>query len=379
MTRGTQVRDRGVSLIEALVALAVMAFGMLGVVGMQSTLRFNSDIAKQRSEAVRIVQETVEQRRNFSTISALAGHSDFDAIVSRATVAMAGTNATFTVSETATTDSEAAPMKTLVIGAAWQDRTDQTQLAQVTTIISRSSPAISAALVTPAGGGAAQRPNGRNSSIPRSAVDLGNGTSRLDLPPPVAGPLVSWIFNNATGVIQQVCLDAVCTAADLRLLAGFISFATGPTQPSVADAAVPSSTAVPMDVTITVTDPLASPVLCITGLASPFQYVEYFCALPVNGSAKWSGYPTLSGVAFALSATDANALAFRACRYTPNASGTTTLNSEHPATYTDVTDGLLNQNFLVIRAGDGTTPFTCPGDDPGRPGNTNTFPYQPAP
>lgn len=67
-------RDRGVSLIEALVALAVMAFGMLGVVGMQSTLRFNSDVSKQRSEAVRIVQETVEQRRNFSTISALAGY-----------------------------------------------------------------------------------------------------------------------------------------------------------------------------------------------------------------------------------------------------------------------------------------------------------------
>lgn len=129
-------------------------------------------------------------------------------------MAIAGTNATFTISETATADTEAAPMKTLVVGAAWQDRTDQTQLAQVTTIISRSSAAISAALVTPAGGGTAQRPNGQNSSIPRGATDLGDGTSRLDLPPPVAGPLVSWIFNNATGVIQQVCLDGVCF--DLR-------------------------------------------------------------------------------------------------------------------------------------------------------------------
>ena len=379
MIQGRQGRDRGVSLIEALVALAVMAFGMLGVVGMQSTLRFNSDISKQRSEAVRIVQEIAEQRRNFSTISTLSGHFAFDSIVSRATVSTAGTNATFTISETATADSEALPMKTLVVDAAWQDRTDQTQRAQVTTIMSRSSPEISAALVTPAGGGAAQRPNGRNSSIPRAAVDLGNGTSRLDLPPPVSGPLVSWIFNNATGVIQQVCLDGVCASSDLRLLAGFISFSTGATQPTVTDAAVPSSTAVPMDVSVTVTDPLSPVVQCITGLTTPFLYVEYFCAVPVNGASKWSGYPTLAGVTFALSATDANASAFRACRYTPDPSGTTTLNSEHPATYTDVTDALTNQNFLVIRAGNGTVPFTCPGDDSSRPGNTNTFPYQPAP
>ncbi len=372
-------RDRGVSLIEALVALAVMAFGMLGVVGMQSTLRFNSDVSKQRSEAVRIVQETVEQRRNFSTISALTGYSDFDAIVSRATVAIAGANATFTVSETATADSEAAPMKTLVVSAAWQDRIDQTQLAQVTTIISRSSAAISAALVTPAGGGAAQRPSGRNSSIPRGATDLGDGTSRLDLPPPVAGPLVSWMFNNATGVIQQVCLDGVCSTSDLRLLAGFVSFSTGVTPPTVADGASPSSTAIPLDITITVTDPLAAPVLCFTSLTSPFQFIEYFCALPVNGASKWSGYPTFSGPTFALSATDANALAFRVCRYTPSVSGTTTLNSEHPASYVDVTDTLTNQNFLVIRAGNGTVPFNCPGDDPGKAGNTNTYPYQPAP
>ncbi|MDP1533833.1 MAG: prepilin-type N-terminal cleavage/methylation domain-containing protein, partial [Rubrivivax sp.] len=45
-------RQQGVSLIEAVVALAVLAFGMLGLVGVQATLRGNADIAKQRAEAV---------------------------------------------------------------------------------------------------------------------------------------------------------------------------------------------------------------------------------------------------------------------------------------------------------------------------------------
>ena len=45
---------------------------------------------------------------------------------------------------------------------------------------------------------------------------------------------------------------------------------------------------------------------------------------------------------------------------------------------------LLNQNFLVIRAGDGTTAFACPTDVPVDPAagnlvNSNTLVHQPAP
>ena len=64
---------RGVSLVEALVALAVMAFGMLAVAGIQGMLRLNSDVAKQRSEAVRIAQEQIEQLRAFAVRSADTG------------------------------------------------------------------------------------------------------------------------------------------------------------------------------------------------------------------------------------------------------------------------------------------------------------------
>ena len=41
-------RQIGVSLIEAMVALAIMGFGILGVVGVQATLRSNGDTARLR-------------------------------------------------------------------------------------------------------------------------------------------------------------------------------------------------------------------------------------------------------------------------------------------------------------------------------------------
>ena len=65
--------QRGISLIEALLALAVMALGMMGLVGVQSTLRNTSDVAKQRSEAVRIAQVEIERWRAFTALAGGGG------------------------------------------------------------------------------------------------------------------------------------------------------------------------------------------------------------------------------------------------------------------------------------------------------------------
>ena len=83
--------ERGLSLIEALVAMAVMAVGMLGVLGMQATLRSNGDVAKQRSEAVRIAQATMETQRVFSVMGAASGGASYSGIVSQSAAAAAQT------------------------------------------------------------------------------------------------------------------------------------------------------------------------------------------------------------------------------------------------------------------------------------------------
>jgi hypothetical protein len=54
-------------------------------------------------------------------------------------------------------------------------------------------------------------------------------------------------------------------------------------------------------------------------------------------------------------------------------------NVDHPLDYLNLTESLINQNFLIIRAGDGTTPFDCPADDGGSPLiNGNTWHHQPS-
>ena len=53
-------------------------------------------------------------------------------------------------------------------------------------------------------------------------------------------------------------------------------------------------------------------------------------------------------------------------------------NVDHPYDYVDVTGPLTNQNFLVIRAGDGSAAFSCPGDDATTPlVNGNTWRHEP--
>src|SRR5689334_1414863 len=66
-------RHRGTTLIEALVALLVLAFGMASVARVQTHLRLHADIGRQRTEAVRLAQEDVEAMRAFAVVAASAG------------------------------------------------------------------------------------------------------------------------------------------------------------------------------------------------------------------------------------------------------------------------------------------------------------------
>ena len=386
--------SRGVSLIEALVALAVMAFGLLGVVGMQATLRYNADISKQRSEAVRMAQQQVEDLRAFGT---LAGTAEWDyadiASVATATVptpaGFANTtfNITTTVANPVATDAQ---FKTVAVSVDWLDRrTDGSGTAQsvkLTTAIAAVAPALGATLGLPGDRAAPQRPRGRHPTIPPAAVDLGGGTSSFA--PPGAPSGTSWTFVNATGQITQVCTPT-CTTLKGWLLSGYIVFATG-AAPTPAEAESPSdakplSHIVSVDVTAATTPAPASSPVCFASTST--LSVNYFCLVPTKPSnSTWSGRSVLGIFDISTSATsiagllsDTASSNFKVCRYTPEASHTPTGgNAAHPLDYTDVGGSLINQNFLVITAGSGTAAFGCPGDDTGTPlVNGNTFAHQP--
>ncbi len=207
-------RQRGVSLIEALVALVVMAFGMLAYVGLQSGLRMNGDIAKQRAEAVRFAQEAVESGRGYRLIAADPDESDYAEIATQAAVVIDSkpTNATFrlerTVVDAAMDDDgadivDAPRLKTLTVDVRWDDRTG----------LGQSRPPVDGDRRHPARTRRhAGRPGRRHDAVADAGAppgDPGRGrrrgsTSRFT-PPQAPGGAVSWVFDNTTGVITGIC------------------------------------------------------------------------------------------------------------------------------------------------------------------------------
>ena len=132
-------------------------------------------------------------------------------------------------------------------------------------------------------------------------------------------------------------------------------------------------------VAVDATAPTVQTILC--AVTAPGSYVTYYCPMPLPTSApfRWSGASRVYGGSFAIAAdnTGTDPDQVRICRYTPTAA---TGNAAHPAVYTNVESALMDQNFLVIRAGDGTVAFTCPGDDTNTPYiDGTTVQHQPAP
>lgn len=396
--RAPRRRGRGVSLIEALVALAVMAFGMLGVVGMQATLRNSSDQSKQRSEALRLAQEEMERLRVFGQLTgAPTGEHDYtkvvaaaaSSVVSSTTVGYAG-NATFmrsvdVVDHPASSSAAAsAPrMKTVTVKVTWQDRdfdasqaTRDTRSISLNSVIAELNPELSAGLGLPTNRSAPQRPGGRHVSIPLSAVPGSQPGTSVFTPP--GGTGVTWVFNNATGEIAERCINGSCSSLRGLLLTGYVRFATGGA-PTAAEAENPTDTAFDVGVTIAQTWPATQTIGSATGecFTTPAlthgSYVIYYCAVPILAPVTgldftWSGTVDLT-LPYLAPLGDDTSTNFKVCRYTTDPTTDTPAggNAAHPLTYNRVQTGLLNQNYLIISAGSGTgtgvAAYTCPLDD----------------
>ena len=401
-----RTRSRGVSLIEALVALTVMSFGMLAVVGVQATLRLNSDVAKQRSEGVRIAQEAMEAWRSFAQLETDPGglKRAYADITSAVGVAVAGytTNTTYTI-ERNVVDVPGQSHKSLRVTVSWQDRNGQTQSVRLDSLAARIDPALTASLLSTQiaiGAQGQARPLGRHAAIPWEAKDMGEGLSAFK-PPAEGGGTTAWVFDNLRGLIVGVCTvtagqtTATLTSADIagckdntlaHLLSGYVRFSTGDTQPTAADAERPTSLARNLDIDLLITD--GRKATCFddapttSAAAATRTFVAYYCAIPADTTRSWAGYSTIVPLPFTdvadsswsipgnTPASEASA-SHRLCRYTPATSEVQQVpNPQHPRQYRIEYAGpgnvvplpmppLLNQNFLVVRAA-----FSCPVDGP---------------
>jgi Tfp pilus assembly protein PilV len=405
MTTSTSARrQRGTTLLEGLVALLVLSLGMFSVGRVQTQLRSNADMARQRSEAVRLAQEDMERLRAFSVIAVTAGARAYADIVNATSTVDASSGSTsntrYQVARSIT-NANTPNAKNATVTVAWADRAGSEQQVVLTSVISGSNPAYSGALSVAPAIPAMRAVNGRSVRIPLAAKDLGNGTSAFK---PVSGSTEALLMNNTTGLVTGHCLgvNAALATRDLslatlgscdtltgQLLSGKVRFSTlgAPVAGQAND--LPQSLAVNLTLaggtyptppfcaseamkTVAITTASGQRVESVPIAATPAstglgawtetgdRHVAYHCVVYPLASGLWSGRTTLAPAGWTIGTGPDDR---RVCRFTSDldGSGAIDANAEHPATYANVDGPLAHQNFLVIK---GNEP--CPTGTPAR-------------
>lgn len=357
---------RGVALVEALIALAVVALGTMALLGLQSMLRAHADLARQRAEAVRFAQASIEDWRAYGAIEATAGVLAHAEIASDGPTIIAGINASYERRRIVDA-AGASALKTVTVTVDWRDRTDEPQSVTLRSAIGAVPHELGGALsLRPHGAPAGspwRLPHGRHAGIPLQAKDLDDGRS-VFMPPQPAGGTVAWEFDNRSGRITGRCTVAAgrstasLTAADLagcsgnasaQLLAGFVRFDDGALAPDAAAAAQPAGSALNLGLVLAGASCFDDAPDAAAAAAARTE-VAYFCAVP---GPVWSGRSRVLPLGFGGGpawTVGSGAGAHKVCRYTPLDGDSGGPASSHPLDYAGVDTPLTHQNFLVIAA-----------------------------
>ena len=390
-------RARGATLLEALVAFLVLSLGMLTMARVQTSLRLNSDIARQRTEAVRLAEEDMETLRNFGAVAVshgLKAYADIATATRSVTTGQSGSNVSFEVARQVTAVDDPA-YKSASVTVNWVDRSGAAQRVVLDSLIAATPPALSAALSITPRVQTVRSVAGRAVSVPVTAKDLGNGHSALK--PDSAQGLV-FVFDNASGGVSSVCSGVAgntrdivasdlvtCSAASGMLLSGQVRFSLA----GVPDAARANDTPLPLAMALALSGgPYPGPAQCGTEATKTVTYssgnstrreavplsatpaswgvsawsdlgerfVAYHCVVqPAGSPARWSGRSSVVPQGWALGTTAAT---HKVCRYSADqdSSGGVDRNAEHPDSYTAVDAALAQQNFLVVKGDQ-----ACPG------------------
>lgn len=72
-------RQRGFTLLEALIAFLVLALGMVALAQLPKQLRLRGEVARQQGEAARLAQSEMETLRAFAVIAVGSSRVDLQA------------------------------------------------------------------------------------------------------------------------------------------------------------------------------------------------------------------------------------------------------------------------------------------------------------
>ena len=137
-------RQRGLTLIESLLAFVVLSVGLLALLRVQPELRQHAELARQRSEAVRLAQQEIEGLRAFTSLAdhaAIADHAH--------TVEPDGLGSPrYAIARRV--DAGSWPHARAVdVSVTWTDRRGEAQQVLLSTLIAAHEPALAAQRLLP--------------------------------------------------------------------------------------------------------------------------------------------------------------------------------------------------------------------------------------
>jgi Tfp pilus assembly protein PilV len=395
-TTGSRQAQRGTTLIEALVAMLVLAFGIVAVMRAQTHLRLHADVGRQRAEAVRLAQEDLESVRAFAVAAASAGARSWADIASAASSVDGSSgmalDTTYRMARAVAADAAGSATHATVT-VAWSDRTGAEQRVVLDAIVAGQDPAHAAALAIAPAGRPVKGAFGRASRVPLASRDLGGGRSVYK---PSAAGGVALVFDNATGLVVARCTGVAASQRDIALsdlsscdahagllVSGVVRFSFGPSPDPGLARDTPLALSISLSLTgglyplaptctaearrtVVVTDAAGTRELDVALTAAPAdlgystwldtddRHLAYACVVYPRADGAWSGRTTLVPTGWSIGGGTSDR---RVCRYAADrdGSGSVDANDEHPAAYADVRSPLANQNFLVV-AGDRVCP-----------------------
>jgi len=172
MAMRSPAAQRGAALLEPLAAFFVLAVASLTAAQLQGALRLHGDLARQRSEAVRIGARELESLRAWSSLEAASGASAYAAIVDAETTVDADANPQANTDYRIVRgidDAAFAGAKGTTVTVEWADRAGAAQRIVLDSVIARSDPVWSGALAVGAGAGIPRGSLGRSPLVPVTA------------------------------------------------------------------------------------------------------------------------------------------------------------------------------------------------------------------
>ena len=110
---GQRITSRGISIVEALVALMILGVAMLGLVRLQGQTMLSMGDSRMKTHALAVAQDKIEELRNFGN------RSEYDVYSGSANDSIAGVGGAFTRAWTLTDCGRIASCKQVSVAVSW--------------------------------------------------------------------------------------------------------------------------------------------------------------------------------------------------------------------------------------------------------------------